>query len=362
VLRQLAGLTRRVPAAGPRALALAVYAGSADGHIEARESGVEGVACVDDAARACALLYRLWSATGNEDLLEWAEGLLDFVLWMHAGDGRWHNFIYDWLGTRNTSGPTSEPGINFWQARATCALAEVVPLMHRDLARSVITRAFAAAASASPPADVRAIHALGALEMLERGPNPWLIRLVTAWCDELVACQRDGVLMNSPDERGRPHLWGHVQEAVLADASVALGRVDLRTVAVDSANIVYADVIESGFDLPHVSSYEVQAAAFVMDRLAAVTGESRYRQLARKARGWFDGRNPVGAAVYDPATGRVADGLDEGRISDRSGAEANITAGLALLGDPRVLSMAQSFSTDEFRIGHHRSRKVSHAM
>jgi hypothetical protein len=358
MLRQLAELTRHVPAAGRRALAIAVYSGSTGGHVERQKSGVEGVACVDDAARACSLLYRLWAATGNEELRAWAVGLLDFVLWMHAGDGRWHNFIYDWWGTRNTDGSTSEPGINFWQARATCAIAEVLPLLDRDLAHSVLTRAFAAAASASPPSDVRAIHAMGALALLRRGHDRWLATLLTAWCSELGACQRDGMLMNSPDERGRPHLWGHVQEAVLADASVALGRANLRTLAVTSANAVFVEVIESGFDLPHVHSHDVQSAVFVMDRLAAITGQSRYGQLARKARGWFDGRNPAAAAVFDRATGRVSDGLDDGRLNDQSGAEANITAGLALLADPRALWSARSFRAPSETAGDLPMRRV----
>jgi hypothetical protein len=344
VLRQLAALTRPLPAAGPRALALAVYSGATGEHFEARERGVEGVACVDDAARACVLLSKLWAATGNDTLRRWADGLLDFVLWMHAGDGRWHNFVYDWQGTRNTDGPTSAAGINFWQARATCALAEVSLLLDNDWARAILTGALAAAASASPPSDVRAIHALGALVLLRRAPDPWLSLHLTAWCDELAECRREGMLMNSPDERDRPHLWGHVQEAVLADASLVLDRKDLRALAVGSAEAVFAEVIESGFDLPHVHSYDVQSAVFVMDRLAAVTGESRYVELARKARSWFDGRNPAGAVIFDRAAGRVADGLDDGRLNDRSGAEANISAGLALLDDPVALSRAKSWS------------------
>jgi hypothetical protein len=152
------------------------------------------------------------------------------------------------------------------------------------------------------------------------------------------------MLMNSPDERGRPHLWGHVQEAVLASASVVLDRADLLAVAVTSAEAVFGEIIESGFDLPNVHSYEVQSAVFVMNRLAAVTGQERYGDLARKARRWFDGRNPAGAEIYDRATGRVADGLDEGRVSDSSGAEANITACLALIDDPGVLSLARSWT------------------
>jgi hypothetical protein len=344
VLRQLAALTRRLPAAGPRALALAVYSGSTGEQFEAHERGVEGVACVDDAARACVLLCRLWAATGNDALRLWADGLLDFVLWMHAGDGCWHNFVYDWQGTRNTEGPTSAAGINFWQARATGALAEVDLLLGRGCAQAVLAGALSAAACASPPSDVRAIHALGALVLLQRAPDAWLSRNLSAWCDELAECRRDGMLMNSPDERGRPHLWGHVQEAVLADASVVLGRQDLRVLAVSSAEAVFAEVIESGFDLPHVHSYDVQSAVFVMDRLAAVTGEPRYGELARKARSWFDGRNPAGAVVFDRAAGRVADGLDDGHLNDRSGAETNISAGLALLADPLALSTARCWS------------------
>lgn len=341
LLRQLAALTHSVPAAGPRALALAVYSGGTGELVEARESGVEGVACVDDAARASTLLYRLWAATGNEALKRWAEGLLDFVLWMHTGDGRWHNFILDWDGNRNVHGSTSAAGVNFWQARATCAVAEAGLLLQRETASQVLTQALGVAESAAPPPDVRVIHILALLAVLGRSHDRRLTSVLEVWCDELAACQRDGMLMNSPDERGRPHLWGHVHEGALADASIALDRPDLLTLAVTSAQAVFGDVIESGFDAAHAHSYEVQSAVFVMDRLAAVTGRHHYADLARKARQWFDGRNPARAEIYDRATGRVADGLDDSRVSDRSGAEANLTAGLALIGDPRVLALAR---------------------
>jgi len=341
LLRQLAALTRRVPAAGPRALALAVYSGATGEQVEARESGIEGVACVDDAARASTLLYRLWAATGNDALKHWAEGLLDFVLWMHAGEGRWHNFILDWDGARNIRGSTSAAGVNFWQARATCAVAEASFLLPREAAQDVLTQALGVAESAAPPSDVRVIHILGLLALLSRAPDRRLSAVLAAWCDELAACHRDGMLMNSPDERGRPHLWGHVQEGALADASIVLDRPELLTLAATSAQAVFADVIDSGFDLAHTHSYDVQSAVFVMDRLAAVTRRNRFADLARKARQWFDGRNPARAAIYDRARGRVADGLDQGRVSNRSGAEANITACLALIDDPAILELAR---------------------
>ncbi len=340
MLRQLAALTRPVPAAGPRALAIAVYSGATGDAFGARESGVEGVACVDDAARACGVLCELWAATGNHALRFWAEGLLDFVLWMHDGDGRWLNFVYDWKGTRNREGPTSAAGINFWQARATCALAEAALLLDHKAARAALRESLAAASAGSPPPDVRALHALAALDLLQQAPDTWLSSRLAAWCDELAGCRSGEMLMNSPAERGRPHLWGHVQEAVLIDAAAVLDREDLREIAVRSANAVFGEVIESGFDLPHVQSCDVQSAVFVMDRLAAVTRDGRYRALAQKARSWFSGRNSARVAVYDREVGRVGDGIDEGTVNQHSGAESNISAALALVEDPLVLAMA----------------------
>jgi hypothetical protein len=333
-------LTRPVPAAGPRAVAVAVYSDSTGEALVARETGEEGVACVDDAARAFVLLTNLWVATGNPRLRAWAEGLLEFVLWMHDGEGRWVNFIYDWDGARNLHGPTSKPGPNFWQARATMALTAAVLQLDLVEARPVLEHALASAAESSPPADVRAIQAIAALELLRVEPDPWLSSQLTNWCDELVACSADEILMNSPDERGRPHLWGHIQEAALIDAAGMFARSDLRLVAQRSADAVFKQVIESGFDLPHVRPYDVQSAVFVMDRLGAATGDGHYDALGRKARTWFSGRNPAGAAVYMPDRGQVADGIDEGVLNGHSGAEANISAGLALSDDPLVRARA----------------------
>jgi hypothetical protein len=344
VLRQLARLTRPVSAAGPRALAIAVYSDSAGQTFAARETGSEGVACVDDTARALVLLTDLWVATGNGRLRAWAVGLLDFLLYMHDGAGGWFNFIHSWDGDRNTDGLTSIAGSNFWQARATVALASAVPRLGIVEIRPALFASLRLAAETSPPADVRALHVLAAVEMLRLEPDAWLANQLGAWCDELQHHRVGDILMNSPDERGRPHLWGHVQEGALADAAGLLDRPDLLEVARRSAGEVFEPVIESGFDLPHVHPYDVQSAIFVMDRLAAATGDRRYAELARKGRAWFGGRNPAGSPVYDRERGRVADGVDQGVINAHSGAEANISGGLALLADPFVMEQSAASS------------------
>ncbi|GAC1613945.1 MAG: hypothetical protein NVS9B1_22950 [Candidatus Dormibacteraceae bacterium] len=343
MLRQLARLTRRVPAAGPKALAIAVYSGSQGRPFGARESGVEGVACVDDAARGLVLLSRLWVRTGNHELRRWAMGLLDFILWMHDGDGRWLNFIYDWEGTRNQDGLTSAPGANFWQARAIEALTVAVLLFDPPAARSVLQSGFAAAAASSPPADVRSLHAGAALELLRFEPDPWLTTELGRWCDEIAGCTSDGMLMNSPDERGQPHLWGHTQEGVLIQAARSLGRGDLEVIARTSAGAVFGEAIASGFDLPHVQPYDVQSAVQVMSRLHSETGDEGFGRGARRAREWFSGRNPARLPVYMRDAGRVADGVDDGTVNEHSGAEANIAAGLALIDDGFVRALAAAW-------------------
>ena len=122
-----------------------------------------------------------------------------------------------------------------------------------------------------------------------------------------------------------------------------MGRGDLLEVAVQSADAVFLEPIRSGFDLPQIQAYDVQSAAFVMDRLAERTGAQRYGELGQLARAWFSGRNPAGFATYDRAAGRVADGIAGGtKVNPDSGAESNIVAGLALLDDPTVLELARS--------------------
>jgi hypothetical protein len=336
-------LTRRVPAAGPNAVAIAVYSDATGESFAARESGVEGVACVDDAARAFLLVARLAARTHNQVLRRWAGGLLEFVRWMHAGDGLWFNFIYDWAGTKNLDGPTSAPGPNFWQARAVHALAAGALLLDDSDARRMLGEGLAAAAAHSAPANVRAIQALAALEILRSEHDPRLASQLGVWCDEIVACSIDGTLMNSPDERGLPHLWAHIQEGILIEAAQRLNRPELKAVAERSAATVLTASIESGFDLAHVQPYDVQSAIFVMDQLYGVTGEEPYRTAAAQARGWFDGRNPARSPVYMREQGRVADGIDAGTVSRDSGAESNISAGLALIDDPFVVQLAASW-------------------
>ena len=251
MLRQIARLTRPVPFAGPAALAVAVYSDALNQPIRAAQAGYEGVACVDDAARALELYCDLWTATASPWVRRWCEGLLDFVLAMQGADGRWHNFIRDWEGTPNHEARTSVAGGGFWQARALLAVARAGQIFEDDARiEDSLNRGLPHIIEATEvPADVRALHIRTALTLLESGDDRGLIDAVALWSDEVAGCRDGDRLMNSADERGAPHLWGHIQEGVLADAGVRLGRQDLVATACRSAELVFRAVVMSGFDL-----------------------------------------------------------------------------------------------------------------
>lgn len=334
MLRQLARLTRPLPAAGPAACALAVY--EVVGTLTpARESGEEGVACVDDAARGLALYCDLWAATGREDHRRRAISYLEFVLWMQRPDGRFLNFILDWDGRRNVDGETSVAGGAFWQARGLRGLAKAWAVLDDARAGKAFARALACIdRSAAVPPDVRSVHIGALLDTIRAGREPQLRELVERWCDEIASKRNADVLLDG--ETHEIHLWGHAQETVLAQAAAVLDRGDLLEIARRSAEAVFVPPITSGFDLPLVQPYGVACAVHAMDALAGATGDARYAHLAGDARSWFDGRNPAGKPVYDRVAGRVADGIDQGLVSQNSGAESNVVAAEALFAQVAV--------------------------
>ncbi len=361
MLRQLARLTAPVPAAGERARAVAVYADARDLAFPAADLGFEGVACIDDTARALVLLCDLWERTGVPLARSWAEGLLEFVLYMQRADGRFVNFIVDWSGRRNEDGPTSLAGGGFWQARGVRALAKAALVLGDARARDGFARGLECIrAMRDVPADVRSIHVLTGIELLRcAADGPELRDEIERWCDEIADFRRGDVLHDNPDESA-PHLWGHQQEGALAAAGAFLGRADLVEVARRSALAYLAPLVESGFDAPTVQPYGVVSAIYAVEQLAIVTGDPLFADLTRKARAWFDGRNPAGRPVYDRAAGRVHDGIDDGVLNEHSGAESNVTGAQALVDDvartlPALLPEIQAALASPSSVGAGRS-------
>ena len=84
----------------------------------------EGIAAVDDAARAALVYLTDYESTGDTASLDKARRLLNFVLYMQAEDGQFYNFILDRVGTINQTGNTSFKSSGWWATRSHAPWAQ----------------------------------------------------------------------------------------------------------------------------------------------------------------------------------------------------------------------------------------------
>jgi hypothetical protein len=153
---------------------------------------------------------------------------------------------------------------------------------------------------------------------------------VAAWCEEITACSDGDTLLNAAGDKA-PHLWGHLQEAALAQASVALGEPRWIQRAQASADALLMPAAVGGFASDAVAPFDVSSVVLGLAAVGSATGDVKYHSAAYLARSWFSGRNTAGAPVYNPVRGLVHDGIDRGALNPNSGAESNIEGGLALV-------------------------------
>ena len=333
MIRQLRRLTRPVPGLRPGALAVAVYAEARDGDLHMRaaaEQGYEGVACLDDAARAALLYATIWRRHHALWARAAADGLLRFVCAMQEEDGAFANFILDWNGRRNLLGPTSRPGNGPWTARAMHALAAGLAAFGDAEYAERFERGLSCLDQPTPYLDVRAVAVLAALDHWSVTGAAHVQARAQTWADEIMAARIGDVLADRAGDAAI-HLWGHLQEAALACAGRAFDRPDLVRAARRSTDALLAPVVAHAFAARRTVPFDVSSVIAGLNAVAVASGEPGYARLAAEARAWFHGRNTAGLPVYDQRLGRVYDGIDDGRVSVNSGAESNIEGALALM-------------------------------
>lgn len=307
----------------------------------AAESGMEGLACVDDVARAALLATLAYERTGDKAVAQLAKRWLSFVYYMQLEDGRFTNFILDRAGRRNCDGRTSYPGGTWWTVRALWALAAAYRVFSDERALAALSRC--PLPSPEYPGDLktRAVLALAGLELL-RSDLPHDIRSlwrrrVRRWCDKLVDAAGQGPYVPDVPGEARVGMWGYHQLHALARAAMTLREPRYLTVAdrtvwnlvrpVLAGNFYYAYPDERANQCAYCISPLVQG----LSTLYQATGTARYRTLALRAAEWFAGANDAGQVMYDAETGRCWDGLTEQAVSCNCGAESAIEAGFAEL-------------------------------
>ncbi len=299
--------------------------------ITARESGFEGIACIDDVARAAILALRVDEQRPSIVARRLARDWLDFVLYMQGDDGRFTNFICDESGSHNTTGRTSYAGGEWWTARAMWALACGYRATGDTRYRDAFLRGrFAPTTSMK----IKAVHALALMEMHARDDNPLLLRQVQSLCDAIVASSRAG-FMHDRDSTPNVAMWGFHQLEAVARTAVLLDRPDYLDACRDTVRNLIVPVVADGFY--HVypvqqdgqCAYDISTLVVGLESLYEGTGDPMHRALALECASWLDGRNAAHERLYDPRTGCCSDGVTNGVASGNYGAESAIEAGNA---------------------------------
>ncbi len=334
MIRQIRRLLRPIRRADDHMMALAIYRVRRQGRwsfTPAKETGYEGVACLDDAARAAWLFLDVWERYHLVGARDYAEGFLAYVHAMQQPDGRFVNFVTDWRGALNLDGPTSYPGGPAWTARAVMALARSANALGREGDLERLRQAWPHVKQPQKYKDLRALHVLAALEVeAATGEDSWLYD-VREWADDIIECRDwQGRLLNELDAPNF-HYWGHIQPAALARAGARLKWPRYVEAAEESCKLLIEPMVRGGFALPQVLPYDVSSIIVNLKALHEVTLRQEYRDLLHLARAWFRGRNPAGNPVYDPEQGLCHDGVDNNRVNENSGAESNIEGAFALL-------------------------------
>jgi len=298
----------------------------------AAESGFEGVACVDDVARAALLALRLHQLDGVPVGLKIARRWLSFVQYMQLPDGRFCNFIAGWSGRRNLTGVTSVPGGSHWTARALRALAVAYQITGDHQYQQAFQRGWPT--RTAPATDLAAILLQAALSYLQRSPDASLEAEAKALADKIVAAQEDGYLVHRRGER-EVHFWGYDQVTALVAAMRYFDKpIYLAAAEATAQRLLRRQALEGPYrtyparQQEALCAYDVAACCRGLGALYAVTEKPKYATWLERLFAWFDGENAAGRPLYHRSEGRCHDGIDDNALNPNCGAESAIEAGL----------------------------------
>ena len=341
----------------------------------------EGIACVDDVARAAVVYLRHYELTRDESSRRTAVKLLRFVRHQQAPNGLFYNFVWDRTLRPNTDFRTSvADSVSWWTARAVWALgtgarvlagtpeaaADVAAIRRVEPHLDGLLQAYGQTAMeggkpfptwliARTGADATSELLLGLVELERASPTGAGTRRARQFAEGL-GMLRFGSLAASPwgghaSWSGGWHGWGNSQTQALAEGVAARVLPPAALASAEAeARSLYAHLLVEGW-LHEITyrtpasaagtdasrafeqiAYDVRPAAVGLARLHAATGDARYGVMAGLVAAWFAGDNPARAVMADPASGRGYDGiLSPERINPNAGAESTIEAQMTLL-------------------------------
>jgi len=337
--------------------------------VDAKESGPEGIACVDDAARAAVVLLKSFELTHDRSKLAEARSLLKFVAAMETDDGEFYNFVLA-DHTINRTGKTSYKSFGWWAARGVWCMSlgyrifKDVDTAFASRLKDGIVRTFphiealmkkyGEAKNAGQlripewlvyesGADVSSELLMGLTEYFRATHDSKVREYIKKLADGLMMMQ-DGNAATFPYGLHRSwetmwHMWGNGQTQALAGAGLLLNDSAMIRSAERETQGFYSRLLIQGYieemDIAHPDSnvnreqiaYGIRPIAVGLLRLYDATKNETYLKMAGLAASWLFGNNIAHQQMYDTLSGICFDGImDSLTFNKNSGAESTIEA------------------------------------
>lgn len=344
------------------------------------EAKGEGIACVDDVARAAVFYLRYYNLTHTEYSLRKAKKLLDFLLYMQAQNGLFYNFIFSDLSI-NKKTHNSKPIADWWAWRAVWALGEAFSFFrdkspnysqllaesiqktipHIDSLLSCYPKKKQNEGFSQPiwlpfgtAADQGSVLLLALLNFYETTQDSDLLHKIVSLGDGISGMQI-GDSTNFPfgmflSWKNVWHPWGNSQAAALLEAGTVISNkvyiekavMEVRYFYPYLARREYLSYMEfnnkngkieliSSKQFPQIA-YDIRPLVMASLKASTLTGDDKFAKQAAEIGCWLLGENIVGKPIYDPKSGRCFDGIQNvSEINKNSGAESTIEALLTLL-------------------------------
>ncbi len=337
------------------------------------EAKGEGFACVDDAARAVVFLAKYDEMLNTQADREMISGLVKFILKMQTEDGRFYNFLQKTNGRVliNRTGETSRASFGWWAARAIWALgtsalylkdtdsllyAQVVESLGRTKPQidSVLSKFNVEDSSGAPTwllfgdgADASSELVLGLNEAYRATKDSAYLKFSEEFCYGLLKLQR-GTCKEFPffaflSNKQEWHAWANSQSAALLDFYTIKPNTKFLRAALREVDCFLPRWVGTWFfrefhsGSTHLNyyaqiAYNIRPALFSSVKAYQITKLEKYRTLALLISSWFFGNNIAKTKMYDSATGRCFDGIEDSiHVNINSGAESTIEALFSML-------------------------------
>ncbi len=351
----------------------------------------EGIACVDDAARAAIFYYEYYELTNKKVYRIKAERLIKFILYMQSENGYFYNFIFDDYSINKNHQNSIDIG-SWWSWRALWCLTEIgnkikdEQLIHdieyaiektikniksdyNNKRDTVIIKGITLPVwlPYEYAADQAALIILSLVNYYKKHTDSKVLEIIKSYLDGIVLMQTSSGSIFPYNAflswQNSWHAWGNLQAYALLKAYTALNEKKFLNAALNEIKNFYPYLINNGFlnvfkiekrdDLiiPEIKkfpqiAYGIRPIIYASILAGELTGEKYYYELAVKAAMWFLGSNPAKTKMYYYDSGICYDGiLGPNKVNRNSGAESTIETLLSfnkIISNPNTRSLLNS--------------------